>query len=123
MSRLTRTWVSPRSWVPVPRSAAKEARSASTASSCPIADRSPSSIPISTSCCIASRLGKWVTLVKRDPVAVGSKVNIIRMLGMLSSGRPSSSAKPSSTSIRRPGSTARKRHQPRDVLPSGPVMW
>ena len=83
----------------------------------------PSIIPISTSFCMDSRLVKCVTLVILDPVGVGSKVKTMRIDGMSSFGRPSSSAKPSSTSNRRGGSTARKRHQPRDVLPSGPVMW
>ena len=57
------------------------------------------------SCCIASRLGKVVTPLKREPLGVPSKVKTIRIVGSSSFGRPSSCAKPSSTSNRRPGST------------------
>ena len=44
------------------------------------------------------------------------------MLGMRVSGVPSGVENPSSISIERSGSMARKRHQPLDAAPSGPVM-
>ncbi len=82
----------------------------------------PSTIPIFTRLSMASTLGKYVTLVKREPLGVCTKEKTIRIVGMSALGWPSSCAKPSSTSIRRPRSTVTNRHHPCDLLPSGPVM-
>lgn len=94
------------------REAAKVLRSASTASIWLIADFVPSTIPIFTSSSIASRLGKYVTLLKREPCFVAVKVKTIRIEGIASLRLPSGLEKPSSTSKRLPGSTVRKRNQP-----------
>jgi len=65
----------------------------------PIAERIPSSICIfSTISSIASTLGKRVTLVTRDPSLVFSKLKRILIVGIASLRRPSSCAKPSSSS-------------------------
>jgi len=88
-----------------------------------MAERMPSIMPMPTSCCIDSTEAEVVTVVQRDPFSVGAKVKAMCIVGISVLGRPNSSAKPSCTSKRAFGSMARKRNQPRDVVPSGPVMW
>jgi hypothetical protein len=83
----------------------------------------PSIMPICTNCSIDSSDAKKVVLRKREPVAVASKAKIMRMVGRLVFATPCSSANPSSTSNDSYGLTSRKRNQPRDCVPSGPVMW
>ena len=122
MTRLILTSVSLSISDSVGRLAANEARSASTASIWLIAERIPSTIPISTSFSIVSTLGNFVTLVKREPSFVFSNLNVMRIVGMSSLRRPSSCENPSSTSMTRNGSTLRKWNHPCDLLPSGPVI-
>ncbi len=64
-------------------------------------------MPIFTNCSMLSRLAKWVTPVNRAPVAEGSKVKVMRIVGMAVSGVPSAAANPSSISIKRGRSMAR----------------
>ena len=127
MTRETRACVSPMRCSPVPLPAAKDARSARTASIWPMAARVPSIMPMAVSFSSSSRELNEVTVVTRDPgassvpVSVNSKSMV--MVGMMALAVPlSSSAKPSRTMNRCGASTETHSQNPGLWSPSGPVM-
>lgn len=106
MIRVMRTCVSLRIcvWVPAPR--ANDARSARTASIWLMDSRTPSSMPIATTCSSCSALANVEVTVSREPASVSSKSNSARMAVISSAGLPSRSANPSVTTNLLGSSTA-----------------
>ena len=80
-------------------------------------------MPMSRTCCIASRLGKRLDMVIRVlPPPMASMVTVASVTGSSGLGVPSWSAKPSRKARLFGGSTATISHQPCASSPVGPVM-